>query len=89
MKCPHCCGIGEVIKESDDGIGWIPTKCRWCNGTGEAGMTNEEWLKGCSTEELADKLTDFSFWLVPTIPTDEKREQVKRKLTEWLQEKHN
>ena len=61
------------------------------------------WEKGCdgifatcqsseilflSTEEKADKLTDFSFWLVPTIPTDEKREQVKRKLTEWLKEKH-
>lgn len=49
-------------------------------------LTNEEWFTSLSTEEKADKLTDFSFWLVPTIPTDEKREQIKRKIVEWLKE---
>ena len=52
-------------------------------------MTNEEWIKQCNTEQLADKLTDFSFWLVPTIPTEDKREQIRKKIELWLKEKHN
>jgi hypothetical protein len=51
-------------------------------------MTNEEYLKSCNTEQLADKLTDFSFWLVPTIPTEDKREQIRKKIELWLKEKH-
>lgn len=30
------------------------TECPQCNGTGEVPMTNEEWLKSLSTEELAN-----------------------------------
>ena len=52
-------------------------------------QTNEEWLRSCNTEQLADKLTDFSFWLVPTIPTEDKREQIRKKIELWLKEKHN
>ncbi len=51
-------------------------------------QTNEEWFASLSTEEKADKLTDFSFWLVPVIPTEDKREQIRKRLLEWLKEIH-
>ena len=50
-------------------------------------QTNEEWFINLSTEEKADKLTDFSFWLVPSLPSEEKRKQVKEKILSWLKEK--
>ena len=64
MKCPKC-----------DGNGFVPTnvfgvngaiKCDFCNGTGVfitnavKPMTNEEWLKSMSSEEL-------SLWLAEHI----------------------
>lgn len=51
-------------------------------------QTNEEWLRSCTTEQLADKLTDFSFWLVPNYPTEDKREQIRKRIVEWLKEVH-
>lgn len=51
-------------------------------------MTNEKWFDTLSTEEKADKLTDFSFWLVPTIPTEIKRKQIRKRIVEWLKEVH-
>lgn len=51
-------------------------------------LTNEEWLKQCNTEQLADKLTDFAFWLVVTIPTEDKRERVRKRIVEWLKQPH-
>lgn len=50
--------------------------------------TNEHWFCLLPTEEKADKLTDFSFWLVPTIPTEDKREQIRKKIVEWLKQPH-
>ena len=52
-------------------------------------MTNEEYLRLLNTEQLAETLTDFSFWLVPTIPTEDKREQIRKKIVEWLKEIHD
>ena len=51
-------------------------------------QTNEEWFASLSTEEKADKLTDFSFWLVPNIPTEDKRERIRKKIVEWLKQPH-
>jgi hypothetical protein len=52
-------------------------------------MTNEEWLHTLNTEQFADKLTDFSFWLVPNLPTEDKREQIRKRIENWLKEKHD
>jgi hypothetical protein len=52
-------------------------------------MTNEEWFCGLSTEEKADELTDFSFWLVPNLPKEDKREQVRKWIENWLKEIHH
>jgi hypothetical protein len=51
-------------------------------------QTNEEWMKQANTEQLADKLTDFSFWLVVTIPTEDRREKVRKRIVEWLKQPH-
>lgn len=52
-------------------------------------QTNEEWLRQATTEQLADKLTDFSFMLVVELPTNERREKVRNKLLEWLKQPHH
>ena len=84
MKCSVCNGRGYFPVSN------IAAKvCTQCNGTGEIERTNEEWIHQCNTEQLAEKLTDFSFWLVPTIPTEDKREQIRKKIELWLKEKHN
>ena len=54
----------------------------------ELEQTNEEWMKTLNTEQLADKLTDFSFWLVFAIPTEDKREKVRKRIVEWLKQPH-
>ena len=93
MKCPKCGGTG-FVPTNVFGVN-CAIKCDFCDGTGVfitnavEPMTNEEWLRFCDTEQLAEKLTDFSFWLVPTIPTEDKREQIRRKIELWLKEKHN
>ena len=81
MKCPKC--NGQRYKAPD-----VP--CGRCDGKGVVEpLTNEEWFCDLSTEEKADKLTDFSFWLVPTLPSEDKREQIRKKLLEWLKEIHD
>ena len=88
-ECPKCNGRGTVGYFHIDHF--VDVECDRCNGSGEVSeveMTNEEWFCGLSTEEKADKLTDFSFWLVPTIPTEDKREQIRKRIENWLKEKH-
>ena len=84
MRCPMCLGKGyatdEDIKEypnrcqNCNGKGFYSVdfqmvRCEVCNGSGKKPQTNEEWFCGLSTDEKADKLTDFTFWLVPNYPT--------------------
>lgn len=59
MKCPNCDGKGTVLKIiyedwQKDEIVRSAVKCPRCNGSGEVPMTNEEWLRTCSTEEFAE-----------------------------------
>ena len=92
--CDLCKGTGRLIKPWYDTtgamMGMTGDVCFMCDGKGTIGqpMTNEEWLKKCDTEQLADKLTDFSFWLVVTIPTEDKRERVRKRIVEWLKQPH-
>lgn len=94
MKCYKCNGTGYYD---------IDNECPVCDGTGEyepfdadieldkldsEPQANEEWFCGLSTKEKADKLTDFSFWLVPNLPTEDKREQIRKKIELWLKEIH-
>lgn len=63
MKCPKCNGrgmIGKTVPNILVGKGYIfaDYECDQCNGSGEVSadepMTNEEWLKQCTTEQLAE-----------------------------------
>ena len=60
MRCPYCNGKGRVEypmyadKEQTIQNAVLRFKtCAYCNGTGEVTMTNEEYIRSCSTEELA------------------------------------
>ena len=74
-------------------------KCPFCDGTGEVKrivpvhlpketypQTNEDWLKGASTEELAEAITD----LIKRIQNAEEVTLNTNKVAwiRWLQEKH-
>ena len=48
MKCKYCNGTGEHINDANR-----MTTCEFCGGTGEIEVTNEEYIRTCSTEELA------------------------------------
>lgn len=88
---------GECIHNSDKGggclipknLGYVDNCNRYLPKDRPIVQTNEEWLHTLTTEQLADKLTDFFFWLVPTIPTEDKREQIRKKIENWLKEKHD
>ena len=54
----------------------------------EEPQTNEKWIHTLNTKQLAEKLTDFSFWLVPNLPKEDKREQVRKWIENWLKEIH-
>ena len=58
-ECPKCKGygiIGDAVPDILRGRGHIfsSIECPQCNGTGEVPMTNEEYLKSCTTEQLAE-----------------------------------
>ena len=50
MKCQRCKGEGKL---EYPGFADRYYQCPKCNGTGELEMTNEEYIRSCSTEELA------------------------------------
>ena len=85
MKCPKCGGTGWDIVHGFD--------CVSCDGKGEITMTNEEYIRSCSTVELAEFLITVAF---------EKRfkerihwygyanmHSYKTEVLEWLKETHN
>ena len=49
MKCKYCNGTGEHVNDANR-----MTTCEFCGGTGVVEpLTNEEYIRTCSTEELA------------------------------------
>lgn len=49
MKCKYCDGTGT----SNWCVNGCFKPCEYCDGTGEIEVTNEEYIRTCSTEELA------------------------------------
>ena len=55
MKCKHCNGTGKIkMPTFDDAMPILEEDCGKCHGTGEIEVTNEEYIRTCSTEELAE-----------------------------------
>lgn len=93
MKCPKCNGRGTVGYFHIDHFADI--ECERCNGSGEVSeveMTNEEYLRSCTTEQLADALlnimanNEFALYLLHT----EKKsvQEMKDAVVEWLKQPH-
>ena len=86
MKCPRCHGTGKITEwVATDTVSEYEFPCRKCNGTGEIEITNEEYIRSCSFDELAECLTEvilsdrrFRMTMVGGI------EETKA----WLKEKH-
>lgn len=56
--CPKCNGRGKTTEYDGLRKFWCDYKCEMCNGTGEVDMTNEEWLRSATTEQLAEWLSN-------------------------------
>ena len=93
MKCGYCNGTGEHINDANR-----MTTCEFCGGTGEIEVTNEEWLKQCTTEQLAEFLADKCNEVVETVLSDASCDigdidnddywYRQADFVEWLKEKH-
>lgn len=90
MKCEECGGTGKVQKWFYERTGFGKyekvcgdVKCEWCNGTGEVEQTEQEYLQTCTTEQLAECLTNISF-----NTGYDSYNVVFQKITEWLKQPH-
>ena len=94
MKCKYCNGTGEHINDANR-----MTTCEFCGGTGVVEpLTNEEWLKQCTTEQLAEFLADKCNEVVETVLSDASCDigdidnddywYRQADFVEWLKEKH-
>ena len=56
MKCNNCGGTGHCndVVMVEDGFATRVKHCAVCNGTGEIGQTEQEYLQTCDTEQLAE-----------------------------------
>lgn len=81
MKCPKCNGRGTVGYFHIDHF--VDIECDRCHGQGEVSadtMTNEEHLKSCNTEQLAEFLYDIRYdYQIPWKNKD---------IVEWLKQPH-
>lgn len=64
--CPKCKGygiVGSAVPDILRGRGHIfsSNECDRCHGTGEAQMTNEEYLRGAGTDGLTAIFMQFMF----------------------------
>ena len=94
MKCQYCNGTGEHINDANR-----MTTCEFCGGKGVVEpLTNEEWLKQCTTEQLAEFLADKCNEVVETVLSDASCDigdidnddywYRQADFVEWLKEKH-
>lgn len=82
MKCPECDGYGYE--------GYSIQECVLCHGKRYVSpMTNEEWLRQCSTEELSEFLLDVWYGIDDVINIMEREDVGKKEaMLIWLKEKH-
>ena len=100
--CPKCKGygiVGSAVPDILRGRGAIfsSNECDMCHGTGEVPMTNEEYLKSCTTEQLAEWLGNTfdlcgagcSKCFIKELCFDEHNNKMPTELfVEWLKQPH-
>ena len=88
MKCYKCNGTGYYDIDND---------CPVCDGTGEVQKTNEEWLRQCTTEQLAEAIYYLTWYYTELEDRLEKNvkngrynddENIKI-VMEWLKQPHS
>ena len=84
MKCKNCGGTGYFATNCYADI----EECSTCDGTGVVEpMTNEEWIKSCNTEQLAELF--YTVWVkgffeqTLSVPED-----MNNLIIEWLKQPH-
>jgi len=87
MKCPKCGGTGEMqICE----MGFIgKDECDKCHGKGY--LNNEEWLRQCTTEQLAEWLVEHIDCVSCCCKKDlccKDYDSCKLTFVEWLKQPH-
>ena len=102
MKCPMCNGSGKCYEQKiryqeieTNRTDFTLAKCHKCNGSGEVQMTNEEYLRSCNTEQLAEWIAKQKCDGCNDEPYDDKHGTCKycmakktEQIREWLKEKH-
>lgn len=95
MKCPMCDGKGMVDYPmyADDEHKWQycvarMKKCDMCHGSGEVDMTNEEWLKQCTTEQLAEFLDRLAYAMWLDKHSEFSKMNCEEVWVEWLKQPH-
>ena len=89
MKCPKCNGSGDIPRPNGTklfGLTEVMT-CDMCHGSGEVDMTNEEFLRSTTTEELAGAIYEW-FTLGFTRGKNGKKLNPITEVVEWLKEIH-
>ena len=96
MKCKVCGGTGVIQGQAPGLVSCCPA----CDGKGFIEMTNEEWLRQCTTEQLAEFvvkamiLYDNSTMTVLEAIKNAMKNDVKlsnyfmESLLEWLKQPH-
>ena len=98
MKCKHCNGTGKIkMPTFDDAMPILEEDCGKCHGTGEIEVTNEEYIRSCSTEELATVIYGIAMYdmLYNRIhnafvlnPCEDDSAGI-NEVMKWLKEKHD
>ena len=102
MKCPICNGKGTQFIADYDGM--YDIVCEQCKGKGEVDengkpiFTNEEYLRSCTTEQLAEFLADElndvvervleGVWLNDGDTDRDEYYQRQTDVLEWLKQPH-
>lgn len=83
-ECKKCNGAGEITVPVEEHLGTVlygKEQCDECDGTGEV-QTNEEWIRQCNTEQLAEFLCNVGFENETIV------RKFKSEWAKWLKEKH-
>ena len=88
MRCPRCHGTGKITEwVATDTVSEYEFPCRKCNGKGEIEVTNEEYIRSCSFEELAGAIYEWYSAGYTTGRVGLPLNSITG-IVEWLKEKH-
>ena len=91
-ECPKCKGygiVGSAVPDILRGRGHIfsSNECDMCHGSGEVQMTNEEWLRSATFEEMAGAIYEWHSAGYTKGRLGLELNPV-TEVVEWLKEKH-